>query len=284
MAQEENSGRSPGPWPRRGPEDPVTVLAHRGGIGALAREHPRGLRRRPARRGRRRGARRPPDAPTGRWSSTTTPRSRDRGHPRAPARRAPGLGPHPRARPRRLCRGRRQRGDQEHPHRPRLRPGRARWPPTSPRSWSGAAGAADRGPATSSCPRSGPPPLGRRAAVGRRWPLGLLVHPSLDPCAALDRPRRSAARRSIPSTPRSRRRSWAGPTPGPGRRHLDREQPRRPRRRRRRRGGRRDHRPGGRHPRPPGTALTDPAGRRSGHRAPVGRIGRGRRPRGQSRP
>ena len=105
----------------------TAVFAHRGCTGRVHREHPGGLRRGPAAGGRRGRARRAPDAPTGPWSSTTTPRSPGVG-PRRPSWRCADL-PGPRAAPGRRAGRLRghggQRRDQERARRPGYDPGEA---------------------------------------------------------------------------------------------------------------------------------------------------------------
>ena len=126
---------APMPWPLRHAPDPVAVLAHRGGTGPW-RENSLDAFSAALRLGAdgvELDVRRSVDGELVVHHDAEVPGIGLIHERRGDA--APGVGPHAGAGPGGVRRVHRQRRDQEHPHRPWLRPRRSGWRPASPPSW-----------------------------------------------------------------------------------------------------------------------------------------------------
>ena len=152
-------------------------------------------------------------------------------HPRAPRRRAPGVGPDLGAGPGVVRRGHRQRRDQERPDRPRLRPRPTGWPldvAAAPRPRT--AGPGEPWPAHVVVSSFWPDTLAARGRVGDvagAVPLGAPRPPRARRVVGARDGRCARVRGAQPSSlPGQRGARRAGPTTRAGRRHVDGEQPR----------------------------------------------------------
>ena len=217
-------------WPRRARRRPGDRARPPRRDRAVAREHPRGLRRRPAPRCRRRGARR---AAERRRGAGRPPRRRGAGrraHPRDAGRRAPAVGPDPGRRPWRRARRAVVNVEIKNiPTDPDTTPPAGRRS-TSPRSLAPVSATRRTAPPpASSCRRSGPMPRGRwrtPTTARSRWACSSTPRSTpprrLDTAAELGcvalHPHHVAGDRRRSSTAAHGRR--------PGRGHLDRQQPR----------------------------------------------------------